>query len=140
MTSHPRDLGNELIATIAALPYVAKEFHLPLQSGDDEILKKMNRGYTVEFYKDRVKKIRELMPNARLTTDIMVGFPGESEAQFNNSLKMIEEMQFAAVNMFAYSSRTETAAAKLLDQIPEEIKQARLQRMIGAVRDLINSY
>jgi len=137
LTSHPKDLSDELINTVYGLPYVVKEFHLPLQSGDDEILEKMNRKYTYEYFMGRVKKIRELMPQARISTDIIVGFPGETEEQFQNTLKAIREIRFNAVNMAAYSLRPQTTAARLPDQLPEEIKQDRLQRLIETVREVV---
>jgi tRNA-2-methylthio-N6-dimethylallyladenosine synthase len=138
MTSHPKDMSDVIIETIAKLPYVAKEFHLPAQSGDDDILKAMNRKYTVDYYLDRIAKIRSLMPAARITSDLMVGFPGETEAQFKNTLKLLEQVRFNAVNMFAYSPRPMTAAAKMLDQVPDEIKEERLQRLIGLNRETLN--
>jgi len=137
MTSHPKDMTDEIIETVAELPYVVKDFHLPVQSGDDEILRRMNRGYTIEYYLDRVKKIRSLRPQARISTDMMVGFPGETDEQFENSLKLINEVGFTMVNMFAYSTRPQTAAAKMPDQAPEEIKQARLQKLIAVVREVV---
>jgi tRNA-2-methylthio-N6-dimethylallyladenosine synthase len=137
MTSHPRDMSDEIIEAVAELSYVAKDFHLPLQSGDDEILKKMNRGYTVEYFKGRVEKIRSLLPQARISTDLMVGFPGETAAQFENSIKLVKGVGFTQVNMFAYSGRPETAAAKMQGQVPEEIKRERLQKLIGAVREML---
>lgn len=139
MTSHPRDMSDEIIEAVAELPYVAKEFHLPLQSGDNEILKAMNRGYTVEYFLGRVAKIRSLLPRARITTDLMVGFPGESEAQFNNSLTLIKEVKFNAINMFAYSARPLTAAAKMPGQLPAAVKQARLRALIETNRRLIRT-
>ena len=134
MTSHPRDMSDEIIETVAALPYVAKDFHLPLQSGDNEMLKAMNRGYTVEYFRERVAKIRSLLPAARISTDLMVGFPGETEAQFENSIKLVKELGFTQVNMFAYSARPTTAAAEMPDQLPEKVKQERLRRLIEANR------
>jgi tRNA-2-methylthio-N6-dimethylallyladenosine synthase len=131
-------MSDVIIETIAKLPYVAKEFHLPAQSGDDDILKAMNRKYTVDYYLDRIAKIRSLMPAARITSDLMVGFPGETEAQFKNTLKLLEQVRFNAVNMFAYSPRPMTAAAKMLDQVPDEIKEERLQRLIGLNRETLN--
>jgi tRNA-2-methylthio-N6-dimethylallyladenosine synthase len=139
MTSHPKDMSDEIIEAVRDLPCVAKEFHLPLQSGDNEILKKMNRGYTVEYFKDRIAKIRFLIPQARITSDMLVGFPGETEEQFNNSLKLIEELKFDAVNMFAFSARPETAAAKMPDQLSEEIKYERLQKLIALVRKNVSA-
>ncbi|MBI5700048.1 tRNA (N6-isopentenyl adenosine(37)-C2)-methylthiotransferase MiaB [Candidatus Saganbacteria bacterium] len=137
LTSHPRDMSDEIIEAVAELPYVAKEFMLPLQSGDDEILQKMNRGYNLDHYRGRIKKIRELMPHARISTDILVGFPGETEEQFQNTLKAIEEIKFNEVHMFAYSSRPGTPAAQLLDQLPEKVIKDRLQQLISHVHRLV---
>ena len=137
MTSHPKDMSDEIIEAVHQLPYVAKEFHFPLQSGDDEILKKMNRGYTVDYYQGRIKKIRELMPKARITTDIMVGFPGETEEQFQNTLKILKQIHFSSVNMFAYSARPETAAAKMPGPLSQEIIQRRLQELIKTNRKIL---
>ena len=137
LTSHPRDMSDEIVAAVHELPYVAKEFVMPLQSGDDEILAKMNRGYTFEHYLERVNKIRALLPGARITTDILVGFPGETEEQFQNTLQAIKTISFAEVHMFAYSRRPETAAAKRPDQLPEQIKTERLNRLIKTVRGIV---
>jgi len=137
LTSHPRDMSDEIIEAVAELPFVAKEFLLPLQSGDNEILKRMNRGYTLEHFLGRVEKIRALMPQARITSDILVGFPGETEQQFQNTLKAVKQIKFDEVHMFAYSSRPMTAAAKLSDQLPDEVKQERLQRLISVVRGIV---
>jgi tRNA-2-methylthio-N6-dimethylallyladenosine synthase len=137
LTSHPRDMSDEIIEAVTELPFVAKDFILPLQSGDDEILAKMNRGYTLDYYLGRVKKIRELIPAARISSDIIVGFPGETEEQFQNTLKALELCRFNDVHMFAYSERPMVAAAKLPGQLPEEIKQARLQKLIGMVREML---
>lgn len=140
LTSHPRDMSDEIIEAVAQLPYVVKDFVMPLQSGDDEILKKMNRGYNLEHYVGRVNKIRSLIPQARISTDIIVGFPGETEEQFQNTLKALELIKFNDVHMFAYSARPTVAAAKLPDQLPEEIKQARLQKLIQVVRENLLCY
>ena len=140
LTSHPRDMSDEIIEAVAELPYVVKDFVMPLQSGDDEILKKMNRGYNLEHYLGRVKKIRSTVPQARISTDIIVGFPGETEAQFENTLRAIEKIKFNDVHMFAYSARPAVAAAKLLDQLPETVKQARLQKLIQVVRENLLCY
>jgi tRNA-2-methylthio-N6-dimethylallyladenosine synthase len=138
LSSHPRDMSDEIIRAVAERPYVVKDFVLPLQSGDNEILRRMNRGYTYEYYIDRVKKIRSLIPAARISTDLMVGFPGESEAQFLNTMKALEEIKFRDVHMFAYSARPTTAAAKLPDQLSEEVKQERLKRLIELNRQLLS--
>jgi tRNA-2-methylthio-N6-dimethylallyladenosine synthase len=137
LTSHPKDLSDQIIETAAELPFVAKEFLLPLQSGDDEILMRMNRGYSLHYYIDRVNKVRALMPNARIMTDIMVGFPGETEAQFENTLKAVKQIKFNHVHMFAYSARTGTAAAKMPGQLSEEVKHVRLMQLISLNRQLI---
>ncbi|NQT29377.1 MAG: tRNA (N6-isopentenyl adenosine(37)-C2)-methylthiotransferase MiaB, partial [Candidatus Saganbacteria bacterium] len=137
LTSHPRDMSDEIIEAVYELPYVTKEFVMPLQSGDDEILAKMNRGYTLEHYLGRVAKIRSLMPNARISSDFLVGFPGETEKQFQNTLAAVERIKFDEAHMFAYSSRPETAAAKLPDQLSDEIKRERLQRLISLVKGML---
>ena len=137
LTSHPKDMSDEIIETAARLPFVTREFIVPLQSGDDVILEKMKRGYTVDYFRGRVKKIRELMSDARIISDLIVGFPGETEAQFEATLRAVEEFRFSAVNMFAYSLRPETAAAKLPDQLPEEVRQDRLKRLIAINRSVV---
>lgn len=136
MTNHPKDMSDEIINTVAELPHVAKSFHLPIQHGDDEILKSMNRGYTVEQYLKIVDKIRAKMPNAQISCDVIVGYPGETEAQFENTLKIIKQVGYSEVRMAAYSPRPNTAAASLPNQLPEEVKQARLQRTIKLVREI----
>jgi tRNA-2-methylthio-N6-dimethylallyladenosine synthase len=140
LTSHPRDMSDEIIEAVAQLPYVVKDFVMPLQSGDDEILQKMNRGYSLAHYLNRVEKIRTLIPQARISTDIIVGFPGETEAQFENTLRALEQIKFNDVHMFAYSARPTVAAAKLPDQLPEAVKQARLQKLIQVVRENLLCY
>jgi tRNA-2-methylthio-N6-dimethylallyladenosine synthase len=137
LTSHPRDMSDEIIETVAELPYVAKDFILPLQSGDDEILAKMNRGYTFDYYLGRIRKIRELIHGARISSDLIVGFPGETEEQFQRTLKALELCRFNDVHMFAYSERPMVAAAKLPGQLSAEVKQERLQRLIEANRNLL---
>ena len=139
LTSHPKDLSDELIQAVHDLPYVEKEFMMPLQSGDNEILKRMNRGYTLEHYLERVNKIRSLMPQARIFSDILVGFPGETEEQFQNTLQAVKNIGFNMAHMFAYSDRPGTSASQLPGQIPEEIKQDRLKRLIDVVREVVRS-
>jgi len=137
LTSHPRDLSDEIIETVAKLPFVAKEFFLPLQSGDDVILKKMNRGYDLSYYLDRVNKIRAMIPKASIITDLMVGFPGETEQQFQNTLNVVRSVKFNAINMFGFSARPSTAAAKMPDHLPQEIIRRRLQELISANRQIL---
>jgi len=127
---YPRDFREDLINAIAELPKVMEHVHLPLQSGDDDILKAMRRLYTVEQFEEIVAKLRERVPGIAITTDIIVGFPGETEAQFENTLKVVERIRFDGAYMFAYSPRPGTPAAAMENQIPRAVKQERLQRLI----------
>ncbi|MBZ4653682.1 MAG: tRNA ((37)-C2)-methylthiotransferase MiaB [Peptococcaceae bacterium] len=130
MTSHPRDFSDELISTIAGLNKVSRHFHLPVQAGSNDILRKMNRGYTREEYLTLVRKIKNTFPEASITTDIIVGFPGESEEDFEDTLKLVEEVRFDSAFTFIYSPRTGTPAAKMPEQIAESVKKSRLQRLM----------
>lgn len=124
-TSHPKDMSDRLIKTVAECQKVLKEIHLPAQSGDNEILKKMNRKYTAEHYKKIIKKILKLMPDAKISTDIIVGFPGETKKQFNNTVKLFKEVKFTQAYISRYSPRPGTAAYKLADNISAEEKKRR---------------
>nr|WP_127015976.1 tRNA (N6-isopentenyl adenosine(37)-C2)-methylthiotransferase MiaB [Anoxybacter fermentans] len=130
MTSHPRDFSDKLIETIRDSKKVCEHFHLPMQSGSSRILKKMNRGYTQESYLELIRKIREAVPEASITTDFIVGFPGETEEDFAETLKVVEMVEFDAAYTFMYSPRSGTPAAKFEDQISEEVKKERLQRLM----------
>ncbi|KXS41960.1 MAG: bifunctional enzyme involved in thiolation and methylation of tRNA [Candidatus Frackibacter sp. T328-2] len=130
MTSHPRDFNNRLIETIANTDKVCEHFHLPIQSGSDRILKEMNRGYSQAEYLKATKKIKEMLPEAAITTDIIVGFPGETKEDFAETLKVIEEVEFDMAYTFKYSQRTGTPAAKMEEQVDEEVKQERLQQLM----------
>lgn len=134
LTAHPRDFSDDIIYAVRDLPKVVPEFHLPIQAGDDEILKKMNRGYTVEYYLKLIDKIKKEIPGARFSTDLIVGFPGETEEQFQNSLSVLKKVNFYHVNMAAYSERTGTKAAKMKDMLPQKVRQDRLQRIIAVVK------
>ncbi|MDD4271377.1 MAG: MiaB/RimO family radical SAM methylthiotransferase [Patescibacteria group bacterium] len=124
LTSHPKDMSDRLIKAIARCEKVIKEIHLPAQSGDNEILKKMNRRYTIEHYKKIIKKIKRLMPDAKISTDIIVGFPGETKKQFNNTVKLFKEIKFHKAYISKYSPRPGTAAFKLADDVlPAEKKR-----------------
>ena len=131
MSSHPRDFSLELVDTIADLPAVCHHFHLPLQNGSDRILKLMNRGYSTAEYKKLIDYIRYKMPDSTITTDIIVGFPGETEQDFNQSLAFIEKCSFDAAYTFLYSKRSGTPAAESPDQIPEAVKKDRLNRLLA---------
>jgi tRNA-2-methylthio-N6-dimethylallyladenosine synthase len=126
LTSYPGDFGKDLIEAVATLPKVCEDINLPLQSGDDEVLQRMRRGYSVSFYKDLVARLRERIPGLALQTDIIVGFPGETEAQFQNTLRVLDEIQFDIVHIAAYSPRPGTPAADWPDQLSQEEKKRRL--------------
>ncbi|MDJ0735519.1 MAG: tRNA (N6-isopentenyl adenosine(37)-C2)-methylthiotransferase MiaB [Nostocaceae cyanobacterium] len=128
-TSHPRYFTERLIKACAELPKVCEHFHIPFQSGDNEVLKRMARGYTHEKYRRIIDKIREYMPDAAISADAIVGFPGETEAQFENTLKLVEDIGFDQLNTAAYSPRPGTPAALWDEQLSEEVKSDRLQRL-----------
>ncbi len=129
MTSHPRDFNDELIKAISESPKVTDHFHLPVQSGSDKILKKMNRGYTKEYYLDLIKKIREIRPNAAITTDIIVGFPGETEKDFQDTVDLVNEVKFASAFSFMYSPRKGTPATEFQEQVPLKEKKDRIHML-----------
>ena len=132
MTSHPKDLSDELIAAMGACKHVCPQFHLPVQSGSDEILKAMNRHYDRASYLDKVEKLRRAVPGIGLTTDIIVGFPGETEAQFEDTLSLVRQVGYDSAFTFIYSPRPGTKAAKMTDQVPADVAQARLERLLKA--------
>ncbi len=129
MTSHPKDLSDRLIGAMSNLDKVCHHVHLPLQSGSDRILAAMNRKYTRAHYLDIVHKLRAAMPDLELTTDVIVGFPGETEAEFCDTLSLIDEVGFATAFTFKYSPRTGTAAAEMPEQVDEAVKRGRLSRL-----------
>lgn len=129
-TSHPRDFTPDIVDTMAEhSPVICPSINLPIQSGSDRILALMNRGYTVERYRETVSVIRSRLPGAGLTTDLIVGHPGETEEDFRESLKVLEEFRFDLVHSAAYSPREGTAAARREDQVPREEKMARLNEL-----------
>lgn len=130
MTSHPKDLSEELIETVAAEKKLCKHFHLPVQSGSDKILKAMNRKYTASEYTQKTSKIREKIPGASITTDVMVGFPGETEKDFKDTVKLLETTGFDDAYVFKYSERPGTAAAKMKDDVSEEDKKTRVNYIL----------
>jgi tRNA-2-methylthio-N6-dimethylallyladenosine synthase len=129
LTSYPADFHPKLIEAIATLPKVVEDINLPIQSGDDEVLQRMRRGYTYGFYRDLVGRMRERIPNLSMATDIIVGFPGETEAQFENTLKAMAEIKWDVVHIAAYSTRTGTPAAEYEDQLPLEEKKRRVHEV-----------
>jgi tRNA-2-methylthio-N6-dimethylallyladenosine synthase len=130
VTSHPINFDDEIIEAIADTPAVCRYIHLPVQSGSNGVLKRMAREYTREFYLDRVQKIRDLLPDATITTDLIVGFPGESEADFQETLSLYTEVEYDAAYMFIYSEREGTPAQKHFDDIPKAIKTERIGRLV----------
>ena len=129
MTSHPKDFSLELIDVIKNSKHICHSLHLPVQSGSNEVLRRMNRKYTREHYLEIVQAMREAIPDVALTTDIIVGFPGETEEQFQETVDLVETVGFDNAFSFIYSKRPGTAAEKFEDQIPLDIKKERLQRL-----------
>jgi len=132
-TSHPRYFTDRLIDACAELPKVCEHFHIPFQSGDNEVLKAMARGYSIERYRRILERIRERMPDASISADVIVGFPGESDAQFRRTVALVEELGFDLVNTAAYSPRPNTPAADWPNQLPEAVKVERLAELNAVV-------
>lgn len=130
-TSHPKDLSDKLVTTIAQGNHLCEHIHLPVQAGSNEILKRMNRKYTREYYLSRVEFIRRVLPECSLTTDIMVGFPGETEADFEQTLDIVRRVHYSQAFTFMYSKRSGTPAALMPEQIPLDVKKRRLQELMS---------
>ena len=135
MTSHPKDLSDELIEAMAENPLVCRHLHLPVQAGSDRLLKKMNRHYDLAHYMELVKKLRNAMPDISLTTDIIVGFPGETEEDFEGTLRLVREVGYDSAFTFIYSKRTGTPAASMPDQVPDEVAHARFDRLLATIKE-----
>lgn len=136
MTSHPKDLSDELIEVMGKSKKICKQMHLPLQSGSSRLLKIMNRHYTKEDYLLLVEKIRKAVPDIALTTDIIVGFPGETEEDFEETLDVVSKVQYDSAFTFIYSKRTGTPAAQMENQIPEDVVKERFDRLLALVQDI----
>jgi len=136
-TSHPKDVSPKLIDAIATLPKVCKHFHLPAQAGSNNVLAKMNRGYTREHYLNLIERLREKVPGISITTDLIVGFPGEAEDDFQDTLDLVRRVEFDIGFCFRYSPRRDTPAASMPDQLPEEVKMSRLYELLK-VQDSIS--
>ena len=136
MTSHPKDASLELFQAMAESEKAAKHIHLPFQAGSDRILKLMNRGYTQTEYLEKITAARELMPEIVITSDVIVGYPGETEEEFNDTLKLIEKAQFEAMFTFIYSKRPGTPAAELPDTVTREEKQVRFERLMDIQNEI----
>ena len=130
MTSHPKDISDKLIDTIQSGTHICEHIHLPVQYGSTRILKAMNRGYTVEKYRERARRVREALPEASLTTDLIVGFPGETDEDFAEMLAFLREMRYDSAYTFLYSKRSGTPAAKMESQVPDDVKHARLNALM----------
>lgn len=137
MTSHPKDLSDELVEAMAKLDKVGKHIHLPVQSGSDEILRRMNRRYSSARYLELVSKLRSKVDNVEITTDIIVGFPGETEEDFEATCDLVRKVGFSNAYTFAYSPREGTIAAKMPDQIAPEIKKQRLNKLNAVLAETI---
>ena len=140
MTSHPWDFSSDMLEVIASHPNIMKCIHLPLQSGNDEILAQMGRRYTRQKYLDLVKEIREKIPGCAITTDIIVGFPNENEEQFNDTLTLCEEVQYDAAFTFLYSPRKGTPAAAMKDNVPDSVKHERFNRLLKVIEAGVMSH
>ena len=136
MTSHPKDASVNLFTAMAECEKAAKHIHLPFQAGSDRILKLMNRGYTQKSYLEKIKAARKLMPDIVITSDVIVGYPGETEEEFNETLGLVEKAQFDAMFTFIYSKRPGTAAAKLEDTVTREEKQVRFERLMDLQNEI----
>ena len=139
MTSHPKDLNEDVIKAIKECGKLCEQIHLPVQSGSDRILKKMNRHYTREYYMSLVNKIKQEIPDVSITTDIIVGFPGETEEDFLDTLNLVKEVEYDSAFTFIYSRRNNTPADMMLNQVPEEDKHDRFNRLVEAVNNSVIS-
>ena len=136
MTSHPRDMTFDMVDAMAASPKVVRHMHLPVQHGSTEMLKAMNRGYTIERFKELVAYVRKKMPDIALTTDLITGFPGETEEMHQETVKLLKEIRFDSCYTFIYSPRKGTPAARMENQIDDETKHRRLQELMDVEKEI----
>lgn len=136
MTSHPKDLTDEVIDVVASEDKIEKYIHLPAQSGNNRILNLMNRKYTREKYLGIIEKIREKIPNCRITSDFIVGFPSETEEEFEDTYDLVKKVEFDSIFAFMYSPREGTVASKMQDQIPEETKHQRVNKLLNLEKEI----
>ncbi len=136
MSNHPKDLTEEVVEAIERNPHACKAIHLPVQSGSDRILKEMNRRYTVEDYLGKVAQIRDIIPNCAITTDIIVGFPTETEKEFEDTVSLVEKVRYDGAFTFVYSPREGTKAAAMDGQIPADIKKDRIMRLVDIQNEI----
>ena len=135
MTSHPKDLSDDLITVMAKSEKICRHMHLPVQSGSSRLLERMNRRYTKEHYLELVRKLREAIPDISLTTDIIVGFPGETEEDFEETLDVVRQAEYDSAYTFIYSKRTGTPAANMPDQVPDDVVKERFNRLLQVVAE-----
>jgi tRNA-2-methylthio-N6-dimethylallyladenosine synthase len=140
MTSHPKDLSDELVDCFGELDKLCKHIHLPVQAGGDAVLKAMRRGYTREQYLERIARLRQVCPDIRITSDVIVGFPGETGDDFEQTIDLLRQARFAEIYSFIFSPRPGTAAADLPDDTPEEVKQERFDRMLALQDEITLGY
>jgi tRNA-2-methylthio-N6-dimethylallyladenosine synthase len=133
---HPKGYGDDLAEAYGRLPKLCESAHIPLQSGSDRILKLMHRGYTREKFLGIVEKLRRVRPEIGLTTDLIVGFPGETEEDFEQTLALSREVEFDNAYIFKYSQRRDTPAAAMADQVPQTVREERNQRLLGLVNEI----
>ena len=139
MTSHPKDLSDELIEVMASSKKICRHIHLPVQSGSSRLLKKMNRRYTKESYLELVEKIRKAMPDISITTDIIVGFPGETEEDLLDTIDVVRKARYDSAFTFLYSKRSGTPAAEMPDQVPDQLAHERFDRLLKVVNEVARS-
>jgi len=133
---HPKGYGDDLVEAYARLPKLVESAHIPVQSGSDRVLKSMHRGYTRERFLGITKKLRQVQPQMGITTDFIVGFPGETEAEFEETLSLVREVEFDNAFIFKYSTRRDTPAATMPDQVPQEVKEQRNARLLALVNEI----
>lgn len=136
MTSHPKDFSEELVKVIARNRKICHQIHLPVQSGNDRVLKEMNRRYTSADYLAKVRMLREYLPDAEITSDLIVGFPGETDEEFKDTVRLAQEVDFSSAFTFVYSKRSGTRAAEMPDQIPEEVQKERIMELVEVINRL----
>src|SRR5262249_12621057 len=134
---HPRDFTDDVVAAMAQTPNVMPQLHMPLQSGSDDVLRRMRRSYRRDRYLAILDGVRAALPDAAITTDVIVGFPGETEAEFEDTLEVVRAARFAGAFTFQYSTRPGTPAAEMADQVPREVVQERYERLV-ALQDEIS--
>lgn len=138
MTSHPKDISQKLLETMAKADKVCEYLHLPFQAGSNNVLKRMNRGYTREQYLDIIDRARALMPDLGVTTDIIMGFPGETDEDFADTLDIVKRVGYDSAFTYLYSIRTGTPAATFEDQVPEDVKHARITELLAILNPMVN--